>query len=160
MKGNEELARLIPGLTTRVLAIPRPELDQLDPQAIIARYLLGVRERNIRVIYLQIGTRALDPRPHDARLGDPAARARPARSAGDHRALSPRRPRAQHPRHLPSSDPARLGRTLALRVERRAGAPARDGIACLGLHARPSVADPRLPHPADDHRDRLARRPG
>jgi hypothetical protein len=53
MKGNEELARLIPGLTTRVLAIPRPELDQLDPQAIIARYLLGVRERNIRVIYLR-----------------------------------------------------------------------------------------------------------
>ena len=53
MKGNEDLARLIPGLTARVLAIARPELDQLDPQTIIARYLLGVRERNIRVVYLR-----------------------------------------------------------------------------------------------------------
>lgn len=53
MKGNEDLARLIPGLTTRVLAIARPELDQLDPQTIVARYLLGVRERNIRVVYLR-----------------------------------------------------------------------------------------------------------
>jgi hypothetical protein len=53
MRGNEDLARQMPGLTTRVLAIARPELDQLDPQTIIARYLLGVRERNIRVVYFR-----------------------------------------------------------------------------------------------------------
>jgi len=53
LRGNEDLARSIPGLTTRVLAIARPELDQLDPETIIARYLLGVRERNIRVVYLR-----------------------------------------------------------------------------------------------------------
>ena len=53
MRGNEELARIIPGLTTRVLAIARPELDQLDAETVIARYLLGVRERNIRVVYLR-----------------------------------------------------------------------------------------------------------
>lgn len=51
--GNEDLARTIPGQTTRVLAIARPELDQLSPETVIARYLLGVRERNIRVAYLR-----------------------------------------------------------------------------------------------------------
>lgn len=53
MRGNEELAGYVPGQTTRVLAIARPELDQLTPGTIIARYLLGVRERNIRVVYFR-----------------------------------------------------------------------------------------------------------
>lgn len=53
MRGNEDLAKLIPGLTTRVLAIARPELDQLTPETIVARYLLGVRERNVRVVYFR-----------------------------------------------------------------------------------------------------------
>ncbi|MDP9018383.1 MAG: DUF5693 family protein, partial [Candidatus Eremiobacteraeota bacterium] len=52
-KGNDELAKLIPGRTVRVLAIAKPEQDKLKFQEIVARYLLGVRERNIRVAYLR-----------------------------------------------------------------------------------------------------------
>lgn len=52
-KGTTELARLIPGQTTRVQAISKAELDKLDPETVVGRYLLGVRERNIRVIYLR-----------------------------------------------------------------------------------------------------------
>ena len=52
-KGTDELAKGIPGQTTRVQAIAKAEQDKLDPQTLIQRYLLGVRERNIRVIYLR-----------------------------------------------------------------------------------------------------------
>lgn len=52
-KGNDELAKLIPGRTVRVLAIAKPEQDKLKFEEIVARYLLGVRERNIRVVYLR-----------------------------------------------------------------------------------------------------------
>jgi len=52
-KGNSELARLIPGQTTRVQAISKLELDKLRGEDIVARYLLGVRERNVRVVYLR-----------------------------------------------------------------------------------------------------------
>ena len=52
-KGTEELARFIPGQTTRVQAISKLELDKLSPETVIGRYLLGVRERNIRVVYLR-----------------------------------------------------------------------------------------------------------
>ncbi|HEV3155635.1 MAG TPA: DUF5693 family protein [Candidatus Baltobacteraceae bacterium] len=52
-KGNDELARLIPGRTVRVQAISRLELDKLTVPQIVARYELGVRERNVRVVYLR-----------------------------------------------------------------------------------------------------------
>ena len=52
-RGSEALGRLIPGYVTRVQAISKLELDKLSPQTEIARYVLGVRERNIRVVYLR-----------------------------------------------------------------------------------------------------------
>lgn len=52
-KGNVELASLIPGRTVRVQAISKLELDKLTVPEIVARYELGVRERNIRVVYLR-----------------------------------------------------------------------------------------------------------
>lgn len=52
-KGNVELARLIPGRTVRVQAITKIELDKLTVPDIVARYELGVRERNVRVVYLR-----------------------------------------------------------------------------------------------------------
>jgi hypothetical protein len=52
-KGNDTLARLIPGRTVRVQAIAKTELDKLRLDEVIARYVLGVRERNIRVVYLR-----------------------------------------------------------------------------------------------------------
>ncbi len=52
-KGNDKLARLIPGRTVRVQAIAKTELDKLKLEEIVARYVLGVRERNVRVVYLR-----------------------------------------------------------------------------------------------------------
>lgn len=52
-KGNDELAKLVPGRTARVQAIAKPEQDKLKFEEIVARYLLGVRERNVRVVYLR-----------------------------------------------------------------------------------------------------------
>ena len=53
-KGNAGLATAIIDQTVRVQAISKPELDKLsDLQPVIARYLLGVRERNVRVVYLR-----------------------------------------------------------------------------------------------------------
>lgn len=52
-KGNDTLARLIPGRTVRVQAIAKTELDKLKLDAAVARYVLGVRERNVRVVYLR-----------------------------------------------------------------------------------------------------------
>ena len=57
-KGNDTLARLIPGRTVRVQAIAKTELDKLKLDEIVARYVLGVRERNVRVVYLR-------PWPHE-----------------------------------------------------------------------------------------------
>ncbi|HTW83916.1 MAG TPA: DUF5693 family protein [Candidatus Sulfotelmatobacter sp.] len=51
--GNEGLARLLPSQTVRVQAISKLEQDKLQPQEIVQRYLLGVRERNVRVVYLR-----------------------------------------------------------------------------------------------------------
>jgi Family of unknown function (DUF5693) len=62
-KGGETLGRKIPGRTVRVQAISKLELDKLDLDTVIARYLLGVRERNIRVIYLR-------PFPHLIQIKD------------------------------------------------------------------------------------------
>ncbi len=52
-KGNDTLAKLIPGRTVRVQAIARTELDKLKLDQAVARYVLGVRERNVRVVYLR-----------------------------------------------------------------------------------------------------------
>ncbi|HEV2878057.1 MAG TPA: DUF5693 family protein, partial [Candidatus Eremiobacteraceae bacterium] len=52
-KGGITLARKVVNQTVRVEAISKVELDKLDFDVVIARYLLGVRERNIRVIYLR-----------------------------------------------------------------------------------------------------------
>ncbi len=52
-KGNLELARLIPGHIVRVQAIGKLEQDKLSVPEIVARYELGVRERNVRVVYLR-----------------------------------------------------------------------------------------------------------
>jgi hypothetical protein len=52
-KGNVELAKLIPGRTVRVQAISKTELDKLTVPEIVSRYELGVRERNVRVVYLR-----------------------------------------------------------------------------------------------------------
>ncbi|HZV76515.1 MAG TPA: DUF5693 family protein [Candidatus Babeliales bacterium] len=52
-KGNDTLARLIPGRTVRVQAIAKTELDKLTLDDVVARYVLGVRERNVRVVYLR-----------------------------------------------------------------------------------------------------------
>ncbi len=52
-KGNAELAKLIPGRTVRVQAIGKVELDKLTLPDIVARYELGARERNVRVVYLR-----------------------------------------------------------------------------------------------------------
>ncbi len=43
----------MPSWTVRVQAISKTEQDKLDLRTIVARYLLGVRERNIRVVYLR-----------------------------------------------------------------------------------------------------------
>ena len=51
--GNEGLAQRLPSQTVRVQAISKTEADKLDLRTIVARYLLGVRERNIRVVYLR-----------------------------------------------------------------------------------------------------------
>jgi hypothetical protein len=51
--GSDELARKIPGRIVRVQAISKVEQDKLAPREIIERYLLGVRERNIRVVYIR-----------------------------------------------------------------------------------------------------------
>lgn len=51
--GNDELARKMPDHIVRVQAISKTEQDKLAAPDIVARYLLGVRERNIRVVYLR-----------------------------------------------------------------------------------------------------------
>jgi Family of unknown function (DUF5693) len=52
-KGNDTLARLIPGRTVRVQAIAKTELDKIKLDEVVARYVLGARERNVRVVYLR-----------------------------------------------------------------------------------------------------------
>lgn len=52
-KGNEELAQHTIGQIARVQAISKPEQDKLDFETIVARYLLGARERNVRVLYIR-----------------------------------------------------------------------------------------------------------
>jgi uncharacterized protein DUF5693 len=51
--GSETLAKDLPDRTVRVQAIAKVEQDKLRPEEIVSRYALGVRERNIRVVYLR-----------------------------------------------------------------------------------------------------------
>jgi hypothetical protein len=51
--GSEKLARDLPDHTVRVQAISKVEQDKLRPEEIVQRYDLGVRERNVRVVYLR-----------------------------------------------------------------------------------------------------------
>ena len=51
--GNDELGRRMPARVVRVQAIGKTEGDKLRAEEIIARHLLGARERNVRVIYLR-----------------------------------------------------------------------------------------------------------
>jgi hypothetical protein len=64
-KGSISLARQIPDQTVRVQAIAKGELAKIKIDDVVARYLLGARERNIRVIYLrpwphQDGTKSIE----------------------------------------------------------------------------------------------------
>jgi len=52
-KGNDALAAQVIDQTVRVQAISKLELDKLDFDTVVARYLLGARERNVRVVYLR-----------------------------------------------------------------------------------------------------------
>ncbi len=51
--GSETLAAALPDRTVRVQAVAKAEQDKLRPEEIVQRYLLGVRERNVRVVYLR-----------------------------------------------------------------------------------------------------------
>lgn len=51
--GNDDLARRMPARVVRVQAIGKTEQDKLRAEEIVARYLLGARERNVRVVYLR-----------------------------------------------------------------------------------------------------------
>ncbi|HET7815453.1 MAG TPA: DUF5693 family protein, partial [Candidatus Baltobacteraceae bacterium] len=52
-KGYDQLAKLIPGRIVRVQSISKLELDKMNVPGIVARFELGVRERNVRVVYLR-----------------------------------------------------------------------------------------------------------
>lgn len=51
--GNDDLARRMPARVVRVQAIGKSEQQHLRAEDIIERFLLGARERNIRVVYLR-----------------------------------------------------------------------------------------------------------
>ncbi len=52
-KGSVTLAKDIEGQTVRVQAIAKTELDKITLDDVIGRYVLGARERNVRVLYLR-----------------------------------------------------------------------------------------------------------
>lgn len=52
-KGNDALGRLLPNQTVRVQAIAKLDQDKIKLDEAIGRYVLGVRERNVRVVYLR-----------------------------------------------------------------------------------------------------------
>ncbi len=52
-KGNDSLARLLPAQTVRLQAIAKGEYDRISLDDMIGRFVLGVRERNIRIVYLR-----------------------------------------------------------------------------------------------------------
>jgi hypothetical protein len=64
--GNDALARHMPERLVRVQAIAKPEADKLSAEEIVARFLLGVNERNIRVVYLRPWLHQWDGRTYAA----------------------------------------------------------------------------------------------
>jgi hypothetical protein len=64
--GSEKLAQDLPDATVRVQAIAKLEADKLRPEEIVQRYDLGVRERNVRVIYLRPFAHQWDDRSIEA----------------------------------------------------------------------------------------------
>ena len=52
-KGTQSLGTDVPSQTVRVQAIAQPLLQKMQLDDVVATYVLGVRERNIRVIYLR-----------------------------------------------------------------------------------------------------------
>ena len=80
--GSESLAKDLPDRTVRVQAIAKAEHDKLRPEEIVQRYDLGVRERNVRVVYL---------RPVCAPVGRPLDRGDQRRARAPDRAGRSRR---------------------------------------------------------------------
>jgi hypothetical protein len=52
-KGTQTLGTDVPNQTVRVQAIAQPLLQKMQLEDVVGTYILGVRERNIRVIYLR-----------------------------------------------------------------------------------------------------------
>lgn len=52
-KGNDMLGRLLPNQTVRVQAIAKLDQDKIKLDEAVGRYVLGVRERNVRIAYLR-----------------------------------------------------------------------------------------------------------
>jgi hypothetical protein len=81
--GSETLAKDLPDRTVRVQAISKPEQDKLKPEEIVSRYDLGVRERNVRVVYLRPFAHQWDGRSIEATNVELVDRiAKNARAAG------------------------------------------------------------------------------
>jgi Family of unknown function (DUF5693) len=81
--GSDKLAKYLPDRTVRVQAISKVEQDKLKPEEIVSRYDLGVRERNVRVVYLRPFAHQWDARSIEATNVELVHRiAQNARSAG------------------------------------------------------------------------------
>src|SRR6202163_3738163 len=64
--GSEKLAQDLPDATVRVQAIAKLEADKLRPEEIVQRFDLGVRERNVRAVYLRPFAHQWDDRSIEA----------------------------------------------------------------------------------------------
>ncbi len=53
LKGGDELAQKMPDSVVKVQALILPSLTRLDPEKAVETFSLGVRERNIRIIYFR-----------------------------------------------------------------------------------------------------------
>jgi hypothetical protein len=81
--GSETLAKDLPDHTARVQAISKVEQDKLKPEEIVSRFDLGVRERNVRVVYLRPFAHQWDGRSIEATNVELVRRiAQNARAAG------------------------------------------------------------------------------
>lgn len=86
--GDAGLASRMPERIVRVQAIAKAEADKLSPEEIIARYLLGVNERNIRVVYLRPYAHAWSGRSIEATNVEIVRRIA-AGIRADHRSIGP-----------------------------------------------------------------------
>jgi hypothetical protein len=91
-EGQRHARAADPGRTVRVQAIAKTELDKLKLDEVVARYALGVRERNVRVAYL---------RPWAHQDGDLSSR-RPTSKWSRRSRISSRRRLQTRPRHADS----------------------------------------------------------